>query len=180
MKVALNLGCGNDYRASSKERKWVNADNLADFPGARVDKNVDLNRIPYPFKSGYADEVFMNHVLEHLEDPRAVMKEVHRVLKSGGLFFLNVPYFTRGYSVHVHTKGFSVWSVLEDTRQEFVSEKVQLLWDYPENFRRGAFILRPFCRFWNWVINRNHFLTERFLCYKFGGILEARFVLRKK
>lgn len=179
MKIALNLGCGNDYIHSTKEKKWINIDDFTDFPGAKIDKKVNLNKIPYPFSSGYADEVKMNHVLEHLRDPRAVLKEVHRVMKKGGLFFLNVPHFTRGYSVHVHEHGFSLWSVLEDTRGIFKAEKAELVWDYPENFRRGAFILKPFCRFWNWALNRNHWFSERFLCYKFGGIMEARFVLRK-
>lgn len=180
MQIALNLGCGLDYRKSTKEKKWINVDNLADFPDAKIDKKMDLNKFPYPFRTNYADEVYTNHVLEHLQNPRVVMKEIHRILKKGGLFILNVPYFTRGYSVHVHEKGFSVWSVLEDTKNEFLPVSVKLVWDYPENFTKGRILLKPFCKFWNWVINRNIYFTERFLCYMFGGIFEARFVLRKK
>ena len=179
-KIALNLGCGNDYRKSTKVTKWINVDNLADFHEAKVDKNMNLNRFPYRFKTNSADEVYMNHVLEHLDDPRRVMKEVHRILKKNGLFILNVPYFTRGYSVHVHTRGFSIWSVLEDTKNEFVPENVELVWDHPENFTHGKFILKPFCRFWNNILNANHWFSERFLAYKFGGIFEIRFRLRKK
>lgn len=173
--MKLNMGCGRDYR-----KDYVNVDNFSDFKDAKVDMVLDLDKLPYPFKDGTADEVYMNHVLEHLENPRAVMKEIHRVLGRNGRFVLNVPYFARGYSVHVHTKGFSIFSVLEDTKNEFVPEKVMLIWDYPETFRRGAAFLRPFCRIWNWIINRNHWFSERFLAYKFGGILEARFVLVKK
>ena len=158
----------------------LNVDSNTDFPDARVDVKHDLDVFPYPFADESADEVYTSHTLEHLKNPRKVMKEIHRILKRDGLFILIVPYFTRGYSVHVHEKGFSIWSVLEDTKHEFIAEKVTLMWDHPENFNKGKFILKPFCLFWNGVLNRNYWFSERFLCYLFGGINEVRFVLRKK
>ncbi len=37
------------------------------------------------------DLVHMNHVLEHLYDPLKALKEIHRILKTGGLFYCEVP-----------------------------------------------------------------------------------------
>ena len=43
------------------------------------------------FGDGSFDAVLIYHVLEHLEDVRGFLKEVYRVLKSGGLFIVEVP-----------------------------------------------------------------------------------------
>jgi SAM-dependent methyltransferase len=46
-------------------------------------------KIPYPDAS--FDVVFSDNVLEHLEKPGEVMKEVRRVLKPGGVFLAKTP-----------------------------------------------------------------------------------------
>lgn len=173
--MKLNVGCGKDYREG-----YINADNLSEYPDAKVDMMLDIDRFPYPFSDSSIDEIYCNHVLEHTKEPDKVLREFHRIMKAGGVLILNVPYFTRGYSVHVHWHGFSIWSVLEDTRSLFEPLSVKLVWDNPENFQRMRFLLKPFCKFWNWILNSNHWFSERFLAYKFGGIFEVDFVLRKK
>ena len=179
-RIVVNLGSGKDYRESVEQIRWINVDNLSEYPDAKADKNVDLDKIPYPFKANSVDEIYCNHILEHLKEPDKVLRELHRILKPNGLLVLNVPYFTRGYAVHVHWHGFSIWSVLEDTRGLFGAVSVKLVWDDPDNFKSMSFLLKPFCIFWNWLLNRNHWFSERFLAYKFGGIAEVDFVLKKK
>ncbi len=44
-----------------------------------------------PFENNYFDWVHSNHVFEHLADPLAAAKEAQRVLKPGGLVFIEVP-----------------------------------------------------------------------------------------
>lgn len=44
------------------------------------------------FPSGYFDCVVTVHTLEHMEDPFACMRECHRILRTGGLFVVEVPY----------------------------------------------------------------------------------------
>lgn len=175
VSMRLHLGCGFNYLEG-----YVNVDNRSECPDAKIDKNVDLDKYPWPFKSRSSEEVFMNHVIEHLKEPDRALREVGRILKPDGIFRLNVPHYSRSYGVHVHEKGFSIWSVLTDTKDFFEPVSIRLVWDYPENFKRGASIFKPFCRFWNGVLNLNHWFAERFLIYKFGGIQEIRFVLRKK
>jgi SAM-dependent methyltransferase len=49
----------------------------------------NAEEIPYP--AGTFDLVFADNVLEHLENPLRVFKEVHRVLSPGGVFLLKTP-----------------------------------------------------------------------------------------
>ena len=44
-----------------------------------------------PFEDNHFDWVHSNHVFEHLADPLAAAKEAYRVLKPGGLVFIEVP-----------------------------------------------------------------------------------------
>ena len=45
-----------------------------------------------PLEDGEIEVVFGTEVLEHCPDPRAVLAEIHRVLKPGGLLFFTVPF----------------------------------------------------------------------------------------
>ena len=82
----LNLGCGADIMAG-----YVNVDH----PNTKTPKDVpcDLNVLPWPFADNSVDEVWMNSTLEHLHEPETKVQEVHRILKPGGVFHGNVPYF---------------------------------------------------------------------------------------
>jgi len=75
---------------------------LGDIPG----KTADLNRDDLPFDDDHFDLVTCTEVLEHIENHHRVIREVGRILKPGGVFFLSVPnmlnlrsrwiFFTRG------------------------------------------------------------------------------------
>jgi O-antigen/teichoic acid export membrane protein/SAM-dependent methyltransferase len=45
-----------------------------------------------PLKTEFADAVLLLDVLEHTQDEKMVISEVHRILKPNGLFILSVPY----------------------------------------------------------------------------------------
>ena len=45
-----------------------------------------------PVRSGAADSVLCNEVLEHLADPGSAVREIHRVLKPGGRVYATVPF----------------------------------------------------------------------------------------
>lgn len=53
-----------------------------------------------PFPDGSFDAVCLFDVLEHLEDDRAALAEVRRVLKPGGLLFISVPLHPGLWSAH--------------------------------------------------------------------------------
>ena len=82
--MKLNLGCGNKPLAG-----WVNCDVAGNY-----DHRIDLTEPYWSDRIGAqaADEVLMDQVLEHLPDTVAVMKNVHCVLKHGGVATIRVPF----------------------------------------------------------------------------------------
>jgi len=98
-KVRLDLGCGKKKRAGSIGVDWSD----------RHDADVihDLNVFPYPFADNEIDEIFLDNVLEHLDDPMRVMQEIHRISKVNGSVKIIVPYFR------------SVWAFIDPTHKTF-------------------------------------------------------------
>lgn len=88
----LNFGSGQDYREG-----WVNAD----LEGA--DLNFDFEVFPYPIADATYDYIYTAGVLDHLKDFFSVMRELHRILKPGGVLKINVPFYncqTSWYPTH--------------------------------------------------------------------------------
>lgn len=80
----INLGCGRKYIEG-----YINCDIAKSI---KADKYFDLNKFPYPFSSGSADEILLDNVMEHLGSIPSVMEELHRILKHKGLLRIYVPY----------------------------------------------------------------------------------------
>jgi SAM-dependent methyltransferase len=83
----LNLGSGGRPLTG-----YVNVDVLPTSP--KVDMVYDLNTMPWPFETDSVDEIVMAQCLEHLVDHNAAMREIHRILKPGGVAIISVPHFT--------------------------------------------------------------------------------------
>ena len=103
MALKLNLGCGQKLLPG-----YVNCDVLPHIP---ADRHFDLNTFPYPFEADSVDEIFMDNVLEHLDDVVAVMGELHRLLRPGGRLRMLVPYAK------------SDWALQDPTHQHFFTEQ---------------------------------------------------------
>ena len=56
-----------------------------------LDEGVVATAEELPFEDQRFDLVFSDNVLEHLADPLSVFREVHRVLKPGGLLLVKTP-----------------------------------------------------------------------------------------
>jgi predicted SAM-dependent methyltransferase len=97
-KLKINFGCGKDIR-----KDYINVD-MVKFP--KVDKIVDLNKRPYPFKTNSSDEIFCSSVLQYVDNPEAVISEFYRILKKGGKLHFDVP--------HLDTK--NVWKDVNSKR----------------------------------------------------------------
>lgn len=97
----LNLGCGHDIREG-----WVNVD-VVQLP--RVDVVHDIEQIPLPFEDSEFDVVLCQDIFEHI-DYIPVLREVHRIVKTGGRVVIRVPHFTsrRNYDDPTHKKMFSI------------------------------------------------------------------------
>lgn len=83
----LELGCGQIRRVPNSVTIDVNPRSIADVIH-------DLNVTPYPFPDNEFDIVVAEHVLEHLDDVLKIMEELHRILKPGGLLYVEVPHFS--------------------------------------------------------------------------------------
>ncbi len=56
-----------------------------------LDSAQVMNGSLLPFESESFDLVFSDNVLEHLDDPVSIFKEIYRVLKPGGIFIAKTP-----------------------------------------------------------------------------------------
>lgn len=84
--MKLNFGCGkNDIKEG-----WINAD-IQKHP--KIDKNFDFNKFPYPFKDSTFSYILAENVIEHLDDVKKVIFELHRISKDKGIIEILVPYY---------------------------------------------------------------------------------------
>jgi SAM-dependent methyltransferase len=94
----LNFGCGRQIKEG-----WINVDIQK---GKGVDKSFDFNKFPYPFKDDSFDYILLDNVLEHLEKPVEVVKELHRICKKDAIIEIIVPYYNTYYAyvdvTHLH------------------------------------------------------------------------------
>jgi len=99
LPLILDLGCGKKKRSGAIGVDYSNRHG--------ADVIHDLNIFPYPFKESSADYVFLDNVLEHLNNPMRVMEEVYRVAKPGAVIKVIVPYFR------------SPWAFVDPTHRTF-------------------------------------------------------------
>ncbi len=96
--VVLNLGAG----PATHDRRRCLRGEVARVVGADIDPivltNDELDEAltidasgRLPFDDSSFDVVLSDYVLEHIEQPRPFLREVHRVLKPGGTFFFRTP-----------------------------------------------------------------------------------------
>ena len=97
--VLLDCGCGDgsklkQCRTVRPDLRLYGCDILSGPDRAPRDVhfcvvNIGVDVLPWP--QGFFDGIILNHVLEHLADADHAVKEIHRVLKRGGKFYLSTP-----------------------------------------------------------------------------------------
>lgn len=169
--MKLNLGCG--------EKKLEGFLNCDIDKNVKPDKRLDLTKFPYPFKDNSAEEILMEHTLEHMAEPFKVLKELHRIAKPEATIRIMVPHGSAGWHHWDHK---SFWSVdafeVGWLKNMFSVKKRRLKW-----FRYGwtqRKLYYPF--FWiSWLVdllaNIQPTFCERFWCYWVGGFEEIEFEL---
>jgi len=73
-------------RDASTNPKWFGSFELSVF--GKIN-SLDLQKIDRPSRK--YDIVVCNHVLEHVPDDRAALKELYRIVRTNGVVFLSVP-----------------------------------------------------------------------------------------
>ena len=95
----LDLGCGKKKRPGSIGVDYSDRHN--------ADVIHDLNKFPYPFDDDSIDQIYLDNVLEHLNEPMRVMEEIYRITKPTGKVKVIVPYFR------------SPWAFIDPTHKTF-------------------------------------------------------------
>ena len=105
----INLGCGDKYKDG-----WCNVDS----GNCKKDVAWDLEIFPWPMPSNAADIIIAAHLLEHIKKENLIsfMREVHRVLKVGGIVEIYCPHYT---SKNAFTDFTHQYFVTEDTFSYF-------------------------------------------------------------
>jgi SAM-dependent methyltransferase len=95
----LDLGCGHfktlsrlrEHRPDLEYYAVDIMDVAAECPPGVIFARADIDREKIPFEDGQFDAIFFCHVLEHLLYPMTAVREVERMLKSGGLIYIEGP-----------------------------------------------------------------------------------------
>lgn len=95
-QLILDAGAGDSrYRSLFTDQNYVGVD-AALGKGLQyggLDVLTDLAALPFPEKT--FDAALCMNVLEHVRQPYACLREIHRVLKPAGTIYLLVPLFAR-------------------------------------------------------------------------------------
>jgi SAM-dependent methyltransferase len=175
----LNLGCGNRLM-----KGYLNLDNN---DNCQPDVRHDLNSYPYPFVDGQFDEVYCDHVIEHLDDALDFLQECHRITRDGGMVIVKCPHFSCNWIHPRHKTAISskLFDFLDDERSEnygqakFQLEKVEMKWlRRTEAGHRSRPVMKLLNRFFSFLANRNIAVAERIWCYWVGGFEEISFLAK--
>jgi SAM-dependent methyltransferase len=91
--LVLDAGAGRGpYRRMFRHARYEAAD-FAQLSTAYTKLDYVCSLVDIPVEDERFDRILFNQVLEHVDDPPAVLKELHRVLKPGGRILCTVPLF---------------------------------------------------------------------------------------
>ena len=94
----LDIGCAvGSLLVELRQRGWETMGVEISHPQAeyaRQKRNLDIRSLPLEenkFPSDYFDVILASHLIEHLNNPAAMVDEVRRILVPGGRFFCTTP-----------------------------------------------------------------------------------------
>src|SRR3989344_3341947 len=181
--MKLNLGCGE-----TKKDRYINLDK---YESLNPDILHDLNESPYPFNDNVFDIIEARHVLEHLKEPFTAMKELHRILKPGGILFVKTPHFSRAFTHAEHKSGFDITFPLYFNKSftqsgffgvEFELQKMKLNWlanlhlmPYMGYGKTATVFLKAANKIISFFANASPGFCSRIWCFYVGGFEEIEF-----
>lgn len=198
--IKLNLGCGQDYREG-----WVNADvrlpNIYNkYNKNKIDKEINLELFPYPFKDNEFDYIYCYHVLEHIGklNMEDFFNEIWRILKPHGTINISVPHFSSWNAYAFDHKRFfnirdfiSYVPILETNQGNIKTYKLIKAKLHSRCYSHSGgktnlkinITIEGLYNLYNKIIdglaNINPILTERFWCYWVGGFAEMNIIYEK-
>lgn len=150
--LKLDVGCGDN-----KLDGYFGVD-MEPLNG--VDLVLDLEKEPLPFGDESVDEIYCSHFLEHVNNPIAIMREFHRVLKVNGLLTIIVPHYKNPHSYHfTHRTYWSSYSL----EKRYIDYYVKVNFRPVEKYIRIISPLPVLNKPLNFLCNLNPSLYERVL-----------------
>ena len=147
--MKLQFGCGRDKREG-----YLNCDIS---PEVHPDKIVDITK-KLPFKDNTVEEIIMNHVLEHIQKPIEVMREIHRICRDGAIVKIRVPYFSHesAFSMIDHYSFFT-WTTFDLLDENHVGH-----WQGVGNFKtiKKRLYWRKQLKIFEWVFGIHSIVTR--------------------
>jgi len=120
--ILLNLGCG-----PNKIDGFINLDYNESL---QPDIVHNLEEVPLPFETISVDGGLASHVFEHIHNFPALLQDVWRITKPGGVWEVRVPHYlspdawgdithVRAFSPQSFTMGLAGWNVIELNCREY-------------------------------------------------------------
>jgi len=130
--VKINLGCG-------AKKHWLDEVGLDSDRAVKPTILCNLNE-GIPLKDGCVDKFYSSHFLEHLEEPKALLREIVRVGKKGAEVEVVVPYWSFEASMfppHKHTFPPEFWRHAQEYRHAYFGDDgylkvVGITYDYTD------------------------------------------------
>lgn len=169
----IDIG-GKKYKKRSDPKldlKFVN-----EFLYLNTDKstNPDIiaNAEKIPCESEYFDNILLIEVLEHLENPKKVLKECYRILKKNGVLYMSIPFL---YPIHADPYDFQRWS---PTKINLVLKKLNFTNIQIYNMGGMYAVINDLIRFK--IVNLNEGIIKKILVRVYSVFILSFFMLLDK
>jgi len=174
-RLLLDVGCGSGYVISeaagidARLKVGIDAWRSPSWDPSSGSVFVVADVTQLPFRSGGADVVLALDVIEHVEDDRAALREMARVLRAGGVAAVMVPAFAVLWSSHDDAVGHLRRYRVRDVARLLTSEGLSIVqasylfcWLFPFALVRRALrlggeggdeaprLLAPFANLFGW------------------------------
>lgn len=174
----LNLGCGNVIMDG-----YINLDNN---PNVKPDVVHDLNIYPYPFEDMEFDEIYLDHVAEHLDNIIMLIQELYRIGKCGCKITIKCPHFScnwfhPGHKSAVSSKLFTFFdpqNIERYGKTDFNVLNIKLYWIRSGYLKNRSLAIKIADNIINFFASLHLGFAERVWCYWVGGFEEIVFKVR--
>ncbi|MAO32551.1 MAG: hypothetical protein CL824_03500 [Crocinitomicaceae bacterium] len=106
--IVADFGGSNNLKSRTKIKFTNNIDEIISInkdPNSQAQVISDLKNLP--FKDEYFDSFLLLEVLEHVENPEQIIKEIFRVSKKDAIGFVSMPFL---YQIHMAPKDYRRWT----------------------------------------------------------------------